>query len=160
MVPFVRIPASTPELISYALNAGAGGVVMPHVQNAKQAQELVRLARFPPMGDRSFPPAALIGERQSRVPPGRTVYEVWNGHAAVVCQIEDLMGVKNVQEICGVEGGACFCSFSPTFFNKEEKESLCSCDSRGLLQSDVLTLLPDYLQSTVSSSAPVTYACA
>ncbi|KAG5981878.1 hypothetical protein E4U54_006495 [Claviceps lovelessii] len=104
MVPFVRIPACSPELYNYALNAGAGAVLMPHVQNAQQAEQLVRLARFPPLGDRSFPPAALISEEQNRTPRGVTTYEVWDGHAAVICQIEDLQGLENVEEICGVSG--------------------------------------------------------
>ncbi|KAG6010350.1 hypothetical protein E4U21_006914 [Claviceps maximensis] len=104
MVPFVRIPACSPELYNYALNAGAGAVLMPHVQNARQAEQLVRLARFPPLGDRSFPPAALLGEEQNRTPRGVTTYGVWDGHAAVVCQIEDLEGLENVEEICSVSG--------------------------------------------------------
>jgi 4-hydroxy-2-oxoheptanedioate aldolase len=98
MVPFVRIPSYTPELIAFALNAGAGGVLMPRVQSAKQAEELVRLSRFPPFGERGFPPAALIGD-------GMSTYDVWNSHAAVICQIEDLVGLENVDEICGVAGG-------------------------------------------------------
>ncbi|KAF7183278.1 hypothetical protein CNMCM7691_003191 [Aspergillus felis] len=104
MVPFVRIPRCSPELYNYALGAGAGGVVMPHVQNAKQAEELVQLCRFPPLGGRSFPPAALIGEQQNRTPEGKTTYDVWDEHAAVICQIEDLEGLENVEEICRVPG--------------------------------------------------------
>jgi 4-hydroxy-2-oxoheptanedioate aldolase len=105
MVPFVRIPSYTPELIAFALNAGAGGILMPRVQNAKQAEELIRLSRFPPLGERGFPPAALIGEGQNRTPNGMSAYDVWNSHAAVICQIEDLVGLENVDEICGVPGG-------------------------------------------------------
>ena len=108
MVPFVRIPSCIPQLFNYALGAGAGGVVMPHVQNAKQAQELVRLCRFSPMGDRSFPPAALINEQQNQTPEGKTTYDVWDEHAAVICQIEDLEGLENVEEICRVPGGGSF----------------------------------------------------
>ncbi|RYO82542.1 hypothetical protein DL766_000305 [Monosporascus sp. MC13-8B] len=104
MVPFVRIPRCSPELYNYALGAGAGGVVMPHVQNAKQAEELVRLCRFPPLGDRSFPPAALIGEQQNQTPEGKTTYDVWDEHAAIICQIEDLEGLENIDEICRVPG--------------------------------------------------------
>lgn len=107
MVPFVRIPRCSPELYNYVLGAGAGGVVMPHIQNAKQAEELVRLCRFPPMGDRSFPPAALIGEQQNRTPIGQSTYDVWDSHVAVFCQIEDLEGLENVEEICKVPGGPC-----------------------------------------------------
>lgn len=105
MVPFVRIPSYAPELFNFALSAGAGGVVMPRIQNAKQAEDLIRLARFPPMGDRGFPPAALINEQQNRTPQGQTTYDVWNSHAAVICQIEDLQGLENIEEICRVPGG-------------------------------------------------------
>ena len=105
MVPLVRIPGCSPELVPHALNAGAGGVIMPHVQNAKQANDLVRLSRFPPMGDRSYPPAALINEQQHKTPEGQTTYDVWNNNAAVICQIEDLEGLENIEEICRVPGG-------------------------------------------------------
>ncbi|KAK2612064.1 hypothetical protein QQS21_001913 [Conoideocrella luteorostrata] len=104
MVPFARIPSCSPELINYALSAGAGGVMMPHIQNATQAEELVRLTRFPPMGDRSFPPAALINKQHNTTPEGQTVYDVWNNHIAVICQIEDLQGLENIEEICRVPG--------------------------------------------------------
>ncbi|KAL4750528.1 Pyruvate/Phosphoenolpyruvate kinase-like domain-containing protein [Aspergillus terricola var. indicus] len=77
---------------------------MPHIQNARQAEELVRLCRFPPLGDRSFPPAALIDEQQNRTPEGKTTYDVWIEHAAVICQIEDLEGLKNVERFCRVPG--------------------------------------------------------
>lgn len=124
MVPFVRIPRCSPELFNYALNAGAGGVVMPHVQNAKQAEELVRFARFPPMGDRSFPPAALINDQQNRTPEGQTTYDVWNNHVAVICQIEDLQGLENIDEICKVPGGACPPSLpGPAIERKERKRA-------------------------------------
>ncbi|KUM62532.1 hypothetical protein ACN42_g4586 [Penicillium freii] len=104
MVPFVRIPSSTPDQVNHALNAGAGGIVMPHVQNAQQARTLAQLARFPPQGGRSFPPAALIGDSQSKTPAGKSIYDVWNDNIAVFCQIEDPEGVRNVDEICKVPG--------------------------------------------------------
>jgi 2-keto-3-deoxy-L-rhamnonate aldolase RhmA len=106
MVPYVRHPEYSPDLVHHVLNAGAGGVVMPHVQTALQAEAFVRLARFPPLGTRSYPPLALFGN-QLRTKEGQTIYDVWNNHAAVFCQIEDIEGVKNVEEIAKVLGGAC-----------------------------------------------------
>ncbi|KAL4782541.1 Pyruvate/Phosphoenolpyruvate kinase-like domain-containing protein [Aspergillus varians] len=106
MVPYVRIPAHSLDMITYALNAGAGGIVIPHVQSAKQAEELVRMAKFPPLGERSYPPMTLFGP-QTRTREGQTVYDVWNDHAAIFCQIEDKEGVRNVAEIArtpGVDG--------------------------------------------------------
>lgn len=104
MVPYVRLPPHSPDFINYVLNAGAGGIVMPHVQNVQQAEAFVRLAKFPPLGDRSYPPMALFG-KQTRTKSGQSVYDVWNNHAAVFCQIEDVEGVKNIEEIARVPGG-------------------------------------------------------
>ncbi|KAI1826177.1 putative 2-dehydro-3-deoxyglucarate aldolase [Xylaria intraflava] len=103
MVPYVRIAPNSLDLVPYVLNAGAGGIVLPHVQDAAQARSLVRMARFPPHGDRSYPPLALLG-RQQRTKPGETIFDVWNNHAAVFCQIEDLVGLENVEEIAAVPG--------------------------------------------------------
>ncbi|KJX92283.1 hypothetical protein TI39_contig5877g00004 [Zymoseptoria brevis] len=103
MVPYVRLAPHTPDLINYVLNAGAGGIVQPHVQNAAQARYLVDLAKFPPLGSRSYPPMALFGQ-QTRTKPGESVYDVWNNHAAVFAQIEDVEGVENVEEIAAVPG--------------------------------------------------------
>lgn len=104
MVPYVRIAPNSLDLINHVLNAGAGGIVLPHVQTAAQADALVRMAKFPPKGDRSYPPMALLGP-QTRTKPGQTVYDVWNEHAAVFCQIEDGEGVENIDEIAAVSGG-------------------------------------------------------
>ncbi|KAH9882568.1 hypothetical protein J1614_000804 [Plenodomus biglobosus] len=103
MVPYVRLAPNMPDLINYVLLAGAGGIVQPHVQNAEQARKLVSLAKFPPLGTRSYPPLALFG-KQTRTRPGETVYDVWNNHAAVFAQIEDVEGVENVEEIAATPG--------------------------------------------------------
>ncbi|KAF2184930.1 HpcH/HpaI aldolase/citrate lyase family protein [Zopfia rhizophila CBS 207.26] len=103
MVPYVRLAPNMPDLINYVLLAGAGGIVQPHVQNAEQARQLVGLAKFPPIGTRSYPPLALFG-KQTRTKPGETVYDVWNNHAAIFAQIEDVEGVENVEEIAAVPG--------------------------------------------------------
>lgn len=113
MVPYVRLPPNSPDFINYVLNAGAGGIVQAHVQNAEQARKLVEYAKFPPLGTRSYPPMALFG-KQTRTKPGQTVYDVWNGHAAVFAQIEDVEGVENVEEIATISGSE-FLSHHPSF---------------------------------------------
>lgn len=118
MVPYVRITPDSISRINYVLNAGAGGIVMPHVQNAAQAETLVRMAKFPPLGERSYPPMALLG-RQTRTRPGQTVYDVWNEHAAVFCQIEDVEGVEHVEEIARVPGGSYLAALYDTLLTDE-----------------------------------------
>lgn len=110
MVPFARCP--TPELVNHALNAGVGGIVMPHIQTKQQAENLVRLAKFPPRGDRSVPPWALLGPGKE-TPAGKTVLDIWDEHVAVFCQIEDVVGVSNVDDIATVPGGMRYSSDLP-----------------------------------------------
>jgi len=109
MVPFIRLAPNMPDLVNYVLLAGAGGIVQPHVQNVDQARKLVSLAKFPPLGARSYPPLALFG-KQTRTKPGESVYDVWNDHVAIFAQIEDTEGVENVDEIAAVPGSKCHLS--------------------------------------------------
>ena len=53
VMPAVRVPANTPEYISRILDAGALGVIAPHVRSADEARAVVRAAKLPPQGERS-----------------------------------------------------------------------------------------------------------
>ena len=99
-----RIPQACPDLVAYALNAGASGILFPHVQNVQQAQNLVDLCRFPPNGKRGYPPFTLFGSEKDTGIPGKNTYDVWDDHVCVIAQIEDPEGVKNVEDICAVPG--------------------------------------------------------
>ena len=101
MIPLVR--GTTPDMVNHALNAGAGGVVMPHIRTKAEAEALVRLVRFPPDGDRSVPPNALLG-RQNNLPNGLSAINIWNDHVAVFAQVEDVQAVENIEEIARVPG--------------------------------------------------------
>src|SRR5690606_40621933 len=50
--PLVRVPDHGHSVIQRVLDAGAAGVVVPHVDTAEQARAVVRATRFPPHGDR------------------------------------------------------------------------------------------------------------
>ena len=77
---------------------------MPHIQTKKQAEALVRLAKFPPRGDRSVPPYTLLGPGKE-TPAGKSTLDIWDEHVAIFCQIEDTVGVSNVEEFANVPGG-------------------------------------------------------
>ncbi len=53
IMPAVRVPANTPDYISRILDAGALGVIAPHVRSAAEAREVVKAAKLPPLGERS-----------------------------------------------------------------------------------------------------------
>ncbi|MGW8379072.1 aldolase/citrate lyase family protein [Streptomyces sp. ODS28] len=50
----VRVGEGDPRLVLRALDHGAAGVVVPHVDDAAQAAAAVRAAHYPPRGDRGF----------------------------------------------------------------------------------------------------------
>src|SRR5947199_41497 len=53
ITPFVRVPANTPDYISRVLDAGALGVIAPHIRSAEDARAVIKAAKFPPLGERS-----------------------------------------------------------------------------------------------------------
>lgn len=92
----VRIPSHGYEWIQRSLDAGAGGILVPHVDTAEQAESAVAAARFPPDGKRGFGPTTRAGNwAVSRESPYRRNAE----EAAVVVQIESSEGVENIDAI-------------------------------------------------------------
>ena len=53
ITPFVRVPSYEPEFVSRYLDAGAMGIIAPHVKSRADAEKVVAAAKFPPLGDRS-----------------------------------------------------------------------------------------------------------
>src|SRR5947208_14465844 len=53
ITPFVRVPANTPDYISRVLDAGALGVIAPHIRSAEDARAVIKAAKFPPLAERS-----------------------------------------------------------------------------------------------------------
>lgn len=54
MAVLVRVGAGESALVLRALDQGAEGIVMPHVDSPEEAAALVRAAHYPPRGDRGF----------------------------------------------------------------------------------------------------------
>ncbi|NYI78913.1 HpcH/HpaI aldolase family protein [Nocardioides panzhihuensis] len=98
----VRIGGGEAALALRVLDAGAEGIVVPHVQSAEQAVDAVRAAHYPPLGDRGF---------ATYTPAGRWGKAAGSEHAAdaarrtvVVAMVEDAQGVENAGAIAGTEG--------------------------------------------------------
>src|SRR5262245_63177774 len=54
VTPLVRVPGYEHYLATRLLDAGAMGIVFPHVDTAEQATRLVDNCKYPPMGHRSL----------------------------------------------------------------------------------------------------------
>jgi staphyloferrin B biosynthesis citrate synthase len=96
LTPFVRVPVADPGAILRALDAGAMGVVAPHVRSRSDVDDAIRAARYHPDGMRS-----LGGGRV----PGFGVIEVTeyiaraNAEIMVIPLIEDAEGVAAIDDI-------------------------------------------------------------
>lgn len=95
----VRLPELSPSLIQRLLDAGADGVVAPHVDDAETAARLVGCTRFPPRGVRGSGGTSRAGG-WGRVP--RPDYLARTGLA--IGQIESVDAVENVERIAVVDG--------------------------------------------------------
>jgi 2-keto-3-deoxy-L-rhamnonate aldolase RhmA len=98
----VRVRGSNDPDIGRILDCGAGGIVVPDVETEQQAREAVSAARFAPIGRRSVSASyAAFGFRP--VPLGDAARRL-NETTLVVCMIETVKGMENLDAIAAVEG--------------------------------------------------------
>lgn len=96
----VRVPENREMWIKKALDTGAAGFIVPHVNTAAEAAQAVSWAKYPPEGGRSvgFSRDSLYGVRfQENV-------EKANARTVVVAQVEHIDGVRTIGSILGVHG--------------------------------------------------------
>jgi 4-hydroxy-2-oxoheptanedioate aldolase len=97
---FVRVPQL--DMIGRVLDGGALGVIAPDIRSAAQAREVVRAAKYPPLGARGF--ATALPHFQFRSPPAKEAYPALDAATMVIVQFESAEGVANAEEIFAVEG--------------------------------------------------------
>lgn len=94
----VRVATLDDGLIGSALDAGAQGVMAPMIDTGEHAAALVRAAKYPPLGQRSFGPY-----RAKHLVEGD--YFLSANTWTIACgQIETEASVQNVDAICAVSG--------------------------------------------------------
>ena len=96
-VPLVRAWDHDPITIARLLDAGAWGLVFPHISTPQQAEGIVRAMHYPPAGTRSVG----TGRCQTISPDYR---EEANDLILCILQIEDLEGIENAEAIARVKG--------------------------------------------------------
>lgn len=105
--PLVRVPDHGRSVIQRVLDAGAAGVVVPHVDTVEQARAVVRATCFPPRGDRGSGGTSRAG-RWGLLPRAEYL-EYGNEQALCVVQLESEVAIRNASEILALDGiGAAF----------------------------------------------------
>jgi 2-keto-3-deoxy-L-rhamnonate aldolase RhmA len=98
-MPVLRVPDSAYDLIARALDVGAVGVMVPHVESADEAQHLAAAAHYPPVGVRGF--GMLFRDEWSPDGVPATIEHV-NREVMTFVQIETARGLEAVEEIAAV----------------------------------------------------------
>jgi len=102
VAPIVRICAGALDEGTRALDNGALGIVVPHVDTVDQARALVDAFRFSPMGHRSSGgPPAQFGYRP---PAALETQKMLNAELLVIPMIETPLAVANADQIAAIDG--------------------------------------------------------
>ena len=99
----VRIPEVRREVVLKYMEMGADGILMPNCDTAEQARELVRHAKYAPLGNRGV---ALFRNHSGYQPlaSGKQYMQEANEASLIICQIESAQGVENIDAILEVAG--------------------------------------------------------
>jgi 2-keto-3-deoxy-L-rhamnonate aldolase RhmA len=99
--PFIRMPDALEANMQKATDLGALGIIVPTVDDALEARDAARFARFPPVGRRSSGGGAAASVWNQ---PGVNYASTINDNILVVVMIESLEGVANANEIASTFG--------------------------------------------------------
>lgn len=102
LTPLVRVPSLAPEVIARVLDAGALGVIAPHIESAQDAMQVVRAAKYAPLGERSV--AGNLPHFQFRSIPTALACEALNHATMVVVMIESAAALAAVDDIAAIDG--------------------------------------------------------
>jgi 2-keto-3-deoxy-L-rhamnonate aldolase RhmA len=102
IAPLVRIPAGRYDMATRALDGGAWGIVVPHIDTAEEAREAVARLKYPPLGHRSIAGAMPQFDFESR--PLAEATAVINAGLLLVAMLETPRAIANAEAIAAVPG--------------------------------------------------------
>ncbi|EPQ29222.1 uncharacterized protein PFL1_03509 [Pseudozyma flocculosa PF-1] len=102
IAPVIRVPQGDAAWLGRALDAGAQGVIVPHVDTADEARRIVQQARHFPRGHRSFT-YSFPSLHHQNLPP-QQAFDYIDSETLVFCMLESRTAIANAEEIAAVEG--------------------------------------------------------
>ncbi len=100
LTPLVRVPSANPPDILNALDCGAAGVVVPHVQTGEDAEAICRRSLYGP-GGRGY-----AGSTRAAGFGGKAIADQLResaDHTTIIAQIEDVEALNVIDDIAAVE---------------------------------------------------------
>jgi 4-hydroxy-2-oxoheptanedioate aldolase len=102
ITPLCRVPNGEYGMATRLLDNGAMGIVMPHVDTADEAREVVARLKFPPIGHRSV--SSGLPHLDYKPLGMRVVAETLNAAMLNVVMLETPQAIENAEEIASVPG--------------------------------------------------------
>jgi len=97
-----RIDNGNPDLIKKVLEIGSDGFLIPHVRTGEEVVNIVKAAKFPPIGNRGYGSQCLSAHYGTMKPQDWVKRS--NEELLVGVMIEEPIAVKNIDSIMSVEG--------------------------------------------------------
>ncbi len=101
MTPLVRVPDKTPSTIQKILDAGAMGILVPHVDTVEQAAAVGQACRFPPHGVRGAGGTSRAGAWGLR--PNAEYLATGNDDVLCIPQLESVEAIKAAPEMLALD---------------------------------------------------------
>lgn len=101
MTPLVRVPDKTPSTIQKILDAGAMGILVPHVDTVEQAVAVGQACRFPPQGTRGAGGTSRAGAWGLR--PNAAYLATGNDEVLCIPQLESAEAVEAAPEMLALD---------------------------------------------------------
>ena len=98
----VRVPGDASHHASRLLDAGAQGIIFPHVNSADDARRVVAKCLYPPQGTRSY--AGIQAQLAFRGTPVTEATRMVNEQTLVVVMLESVEAIDNADSIAEVPG--------------------------------------------------------
>jgi 2-keto-3-deoxy-L-rhamnonate aldolase RhmA len=98
----VRVPSDSYDHIARALDVGTDAIVIPMVGSAEQARSIVEKMKYTPKGKRGV--ALGLGNDRYKPGPVAEMLAAANRRTRLVCLIETVDGIADVDEIAKVDG--------------------------------------------------------
>lgn len=102
ITPLVRVPSHDAHYANRILDAGALGIVAPHVNSADEARAIVAACKFAPLGERSVAGNWPHFAYQSW--PAEDVRRLMNAQTTVAVMLETPEAIERADEIAAVPG--------------------------------------------------------
>jgi len=102
IAPFVRVPQGLYHFLARTMDSGALGVMVGNVETGEQAKAIVDAVKYAPLGKRGV---GLGTAHNDYVAPDPAAYfDFANRNTTVICQIESVTGLANLDAIAATNG--------------------------------------------------------